>query len=205
MKASNTRSGAYFGTSVAISGDTMVVGSYGESSSTSGINGDQSNTAASSSWSSICIYTKRHDMDTTSICESKQHEERRIFRDKRGDQRRYDGRRIKPRVKQHKWHQRRSIQYRSKLKQEQHMYMYTKRHDMDATSICESKQHQEQCGIFREIVWRSAAIRWSSDHTERVKQHKWHQRRPIQYRSKLMQEQHMYIHEAARHGRNKHM
>jgi hypothetical protein len=46
FKASNTRESALFGASVAISGNTLVVGAPGESSSTEGINGDESNTSA---------------------------------------------------------------------------------------------------------------------------------------------------------------
>lgn len=40
LKASNTGAGDLFGRSVAISGDTLVVGSIGESSSATGVNGD---------------------------------------------------------------------------------------------------------------------------------------------------------------------
>jgi hypothetical protein len=43
FKASNTDSRDIFGTSVAISRDTMVIGAWGESSNAVGINGDQSN------------------------------------------------------------------------------------------------------------------------------------------------------------------
>src|SRR5262249_18703980 len=42
IKASNTRPGAEFGMSVSLSGDTLAVGSPGESSGASGVNGDQS-------------------------------------------------------------------------------------------------------------------------------------------------------------------
>jgi hypothetical protein len=43
VKASNTDIGDYFGTSVALSGDTLVVGAAGEASCATGINGDQMN------------------------------------------------------------------------------------------------------------------------------------------------------------------
>lgn len=46
LKASNTRTSAYFGQSVAISGDTIVVGSPGESSDADGVNGDSANASA---------------------------------------------------------------------------------------------------------------------------------------------------------------
>lgn len=42
LKASNTDSGDYFGRSAAISGDTVVVGAYGEDSSATGVDGDGS-------------------------------------------------------------------------------------------------------------------------------------------------------------------
>lgn len=43
IKASNTDANDYFGTSVAISGNTTVIGAFGEASNATGINGDQSN------------------------------------------------------------------------------------------------------------------------------------------------------------------
>jgi hypothetical protein len=46
LKASNTGADDYFGSSVAVSGDTVVVGAYGESSSATGVNGNQSNNSA---------------------------------------------------------------------------------------------------------------------------------------------------------------
>ena len=46
LKASNTDANDEFGTSVAVSGDTVVVGANGESSNAAGINGDQGNNAA---------------------------------------------------------------------------------------------------------------------------------------------------------------
>jgi hypothetical protein len=46
LKASNTGGGDYFGHSVGISGDTAVVGAYGEDSNSTGINGDQKNNLA---------------------------------------------------------------------------------------------------------------------------------------------------------------
>ncbi len=46
IKASNTQAGYLFGTSVSISGDWLVVGSPGEASNATGINGDQADTSA---------------------------------------------------------------------------------------------------------------------------------------------------------------
>jgi hypothetical protein len=49
VKASNTQSGDFFGRSVALSGDTLAVGAYGEDSSAAGIGGDQSDNGAAAS------------------------------------------------------------------------------------------------------------------------------------------------------------
>jgi HYR domain-containing protein/FG-GAP repeat protein len=49
LKASNTNGGDFFGNSVAISGDTVVVGAPDEDSHATGVNGDQSDNSAASS------------------------------------------------------------------------------------------------------------------------------------------------------------
>jgi CSLREA domain-containing protein len=49
LKASNTGASDYFGNSVAVSGDTVVVGAYQEDSNTTGVNGDQTNNSAGNS------------------------------------------------------------------------------------------------------------------------------------------------------------
>jgi hypothetical protein len=49
LKASNSSMGDYFGWSVALAGDTAVVGASGEDSGATGVNGDQSDNNASSS------------------------------------------------------------------------------------------------------------------------------------------------------------
>lgn len=46
LKASNTESEDYFGISVAIDGDTVVVGAYGEASVATGVGGNQANNSA---------------------------------------------------------------------------------------------------------------------------------------------------------------
>ena len=46
LKASNAEAHDYFGFSVAVSGDTVVVGAPGESSTATGVNGDQSDNSA---------------------------------------------------------------------------------------------------------------------------------------------------------------
>ncbi len=47
LKASNTGTGDLFGWSVALSGDTLVVGAIGEDSNASGVGGEQSDNSAS--------------------------------------------------------------------------------------------------------------------------------------------------------------
>ena len=49
LKASNTDSNDYFGSSVAISGDTIIVGAYGEDSNAAGVNGEQNDNTIYSS------------------------------------------------------------------------------------------------------------------------------------------------------------
>jgi len=49
LKASNTDAGDWFGRSVSIFGDTLVIGAEGEDSNATGVNGDQANNSASSS------------------------------------------------------------------------------------------------------------------------------------------------------------
>src|SRR5262245_48839547 len=46
LKASNTNAGDYFGGSVAIDGDTLVVGASGEASAATGVNGNQTDNSA---------------------------------------------------------------------------------------------------------------------------------------------------------------
>ncbi|MDF1859416.1 MAG: FG-GAP repeat protein [Verrucomicrobiales bacterium] len=49
LKASNSETGDYFGDSVAISGDTVAVGAFGESSNATGVNGNQSDNSVDDS------------------------------------------------------------------------------------------------------------------------------------------------------------
>ncbi len=49
LKASNTRSNQNFGLSLAVSGDNLVIAAIGDSSSATGLNGNQTNTAAAHS------------------------------------------------------------------------------------------------------------------------------------------------------------
>jgi hypothetical protein len=47
LKASNAETNDFFGRSVAVSGDTIVIGAYGEDSNATGVNGDEMNNSAS--------------------------------------------------------------------------------------------------------------------------------------------------------------
>ncbi|MFW5444007.1 MAG: FG-GAP repeat protein, partial [Methylococcaceae bacterium] len=58
LKASNTESGDLFGISVAISGDTVVVGAEGEKSNSSGVNGNQNNNSIKSAGAAY-VFTRR--------------------------------------------------------------------------------------------------------------------------------------------------
>ena len=57
LKASNTDDGDFFGWSVAISGDTLVVGARNENSNASGINGDQSNDSTTNA-GAVYVFTR---------------------------------------------------------------------------------------------------------------------------------------------------
>lgn len=61
LRASNPRADARFGASVSIEGDTLVVGAPGESSSATGINGDQSSTAAPGA-GAVYVFTDTADV-----------------------------------------------------------------------------------------------------------------------------------------------
>jgi len=58
VKASNTGLYDYFGWSVAVSGDTLAVGAIHESSSATGVNGDQRLDPMTSTWSGA-VYVRR--------------------------------------------------------------------------------------------------------------------------------------------------
>ncbi len=68
LKASNTRvdSLASFGESVALSGNTLIIGSSSEDSYSTGVNGDQTNTSNSQGWGSGAAYIfSRHNSTWT--------------------------------------------------------------------------------------------------------------------------------------------
>ena len=57
LKASNTEAGDLFGYAVSLSGNTLVVGAYGEDSNATGVNGDQADNSASISGAAY-IFTR---------------------------------------------------------------------------------------------------------------------------------------------------
>ena len=57
LKASNTGANDFFGASVALSGDTLAVGAFGEDSAATGINGDQASNSASAS-GAVYLFTR---------------------------------------------------------------------------------------------------------------------------------------------------
>ena len=57
LKASNTGEGDWFGRSVAVSGDTVVVGAYGEDSNATGVNGNPTDNSADSAGAAY-IFTR---------------------------------------------------------------------------------------------------------------------------------------------------
>ncbi len=61
LKASNTDGGDFFGSSVSISGDTIVVGALGESSAATGINGDQADDTANIA-GAVYVFVRSNDV-----------------------------------------------------------------------------------------------------------------------------------------------
>ena len=60
IKASNTGANDYFGLRIALNGDTLAVGAYAEDSTTTGIDGEQSNSDASASGAAY-VFTRTGD------------------------------------------------------------------------------------------------------------------------------------------------
>jgi len=72
IKASNTGAGDRFGSSIAISGDTVVVGAQAEASGATGVNGNQSDNSDPNA-GRLCFCAQRHHLDTTSLSQSLQY------------------------------------------------------------------------------------------------------------------------------------
>jgi hypothetical protein len=63
IKASNTNAGDEFGHSLDLSGDTLVVGAFGESSKATGVNGDQTDNSAPNS-GAVYVFTRTNGVWT---------------------------------------------------------------------------------------------------------------------------------------------
>ena len=72
LKASNTGADDYFGSSVAVSGDTVVVGAYGEDSSTTGVNSTP-NESASRFRRGLRVRAQRDDLEPAGLSQGHQH------------------------------------------------------------------------------------------------------------------------------------
>ena len=70
LKASNTDAGDRFGYSVAISGDTVVVGAPGESSNATGIGGDQADNSAPEAGAAYVFVRNGVSLDAAGLSES---------------------------------------------------------------------------------------------------------------------------------------
>jgi hypothetical protein len=66
LKASNTEASDYFGSSVSVSGDTLVVGAHFEDSNATGVNGNQADNSATDSGASY-VYMQMHNITFRSV------------------------------------------------------------------------------------------------------------------------------------------
>ncbi len=73
FKASNTDAGDYFGYSVAVSNDTIVVGAIDEASAATGVNGDQYDNNAENAGAAYVFVREWHHMDPAGLPQSFQH------------------------------------------------------------------------------------------------------------------------------------
>ncbi len=73
LKASNTEAGDDFGRSVAISGDTIVVGAPEEDSNATGVNGNQADNSAVVGRRRLRVRAHRHDVDPAGLPQGLQH------------------------------------------------------------------------------------------------------------------------------------
>ena len=73
LKASNTGANDWFGTTVAVSGDTVVVGAPNEDSNATGVNGDQSNNLANEFRRGLRPRAQRDELEPSCLPEGIQH------------------------------------------------------------------------------------------------------------------------------------
>ena len=74
LKASNTFDNNLFGSSVAVDGDTVVVGAPGENSNATGVDGDQANNSAGDA-GAVYVFVRSGGggLEPTGVSESVQH------------------------------------------------------------------------------------------------------------------------------------
>ncbi len=73
LKASNTGADDCFGCSVAVSGDTVVVGAYGEDSSATGVNGNQTDNSAASAGAAYVFVRSGTHLEPAGLPQGLQH------------------------------------------------------------------------------------------------------------------------------------
>jgi hypothetical protein len=71
LKASNTGTLDEFGYSVAIFGDTVVVGAYREDSNATGVNNDGSNNLSADLWRGLCFCARCRRLEPASLPEGR--------------------------------------------------------------------------------------------------------------------------------------
>ena len=73
LKASNPGAGDFFGVSVAISGDAVVVGAFEEDSAATGVNGNQADNSALNSGAAYRLRAHRHHLGSAGVSQGLQH------------------------------------------------------------------------------------------------------------------------------------
>ncbi len=73
LKASNPDRLDYFGWQVAIDGDTLAVTAIEEDSSTTGVNGNQSDNSANLIWCGLCFCAQWYNLESASLYKSIEH------------------------------------------------------------------------------------------------------------------------------------
>ncbi len=73
LKASNTGTGDWFGSSVAVSGDTLVVGARFEDSNATGVDGNQADNSATGQWRGLRFRTHGRDLEPAGLSQGLQH------------------------------------------------------------------------------------------------------------------------------------
>jgi hypothetical protein len=69
LKASNAETGDFFGSSLALSGDTLVVGTGQEGSNATGVGGNQADNSAAGSGGGLCVHADGWRLDPAGLSE----------------------------------------------------------------------------------------------------------------------------------------